>query len=215
MTARPWSISLRGLAVFWFMSGRGSGLADGVGSRADVQQVLCAASRGRSGRPGALRLPALCCGRPLLFYTNQRPDYLTMCAVGEHIHRREALGAVAFLGQESEVAGHRLRVAADVDDAFRGHAGHALEEGGRRTLPGRSMKTTSAFWPASAASRIHAVASAAKKRAFFTPLCFALPMASRTASRFTSTPTTCRACQRPSGRWCRCRSRRRGRLLCR
>ena len=115
MTARPRSISLRGLAVFWFMSGRGSGLADGVGSRADVQQVLCAASRGRSGRPGALRLPALCCGLPLLFYTNQRPDYLTMCAVGEHIHRREALGAVAFLGQESEVAGHRLGVAADVD----------------------------------------------------------------------------------------------------
>ncbi len=60
-----------------------------------------------------------------------------MCAVGEHIHRREALGAVAFLGQESEVAGHRLGVATDVDDALRGHAGHALEEGGSRALPGR------------------------------------------------------------------------------
>ena len=74
---------------------------------------------------------------PLLFYTNQRPDYLAMCAVGEHIHRREAFGAVAFLGQESEVAGHRLGVAADVDHPLRGHAGHALDEGGRRTLPGR------------------------------------------------------------------------------
>ena len=72
-----------------------------------------------------------------IFYTNQRPDHLAMCAVGEHIHRREALGAVAFLGQEREVAGHRLRVAADVDDALGGHAGHALEEGGRRALPGR------------------------------------------------------------------------------
>ena len=60
-----------------------------------------------------------------------------MCAVGEHIHRREAFGAVAFLGQEREVAGHRLGAAADVDDALRGHAGHALEEGGRRALPGR------------------------------------------------------------------------------
>ena len=60
-----------------------------------------------------------------------------MCAVGEHIHRREALGAVAFLGQEREIAGHRLGVAADVDDALRGHAGHTLDEGGRRTLPGR------------------------------------------------------------------------------
>ena len=35
--------------------------------------------------------------------------------------------------------------------------------------------------------------SAAKKRAFFTPLCLALPMASRTASRLSSTPTTCLA----------------------
>ena len=47
------------------------------------------------------------------------------------------------------------------------------------------------FSPAAAASLIQRVASAAKKRAFFTPLCFALPMASCTASRFSSTPTTC------------------------
>ena len=72
-----------------------------------------------------------------IFYTNQRPDHFTVCAVGEHIHRREALGAVAFLGQESEVAGHRLGVAADVDHPLRGHAGHALDELRGGALPGR------------------------------------------------------------------------------
>ena len=41
---------------------------------------------------------------------------------------------------------------------------------------GGSIKITSARSPAAAASPIHRVASAAKKRAFFTPLCFALPI---------------------------------------
>jgi hypothetical protein len=58
-----------------------------------------------------------------LLHERSLPDHFAVCAVGERIHRRAAFGALAFLGQEREVAGHRLKVAADVDYALGGHCG--------------------------------------------------------------------------------------------
>ena len=69
--------------------------------------------------------------------SGQGPDHFAMGGLGEEIHWDKAFGAVAFLGQESEVAGHGLGVAADIDHPLRGHPGHALKEPGGRALSGR------------------------------------------------------------------------------
>ena len=56
---------------------------------------------------------------------HQRADHLTMGGLGEEINRREALGAVAFGGQEVKITGHGLRVAADIDHPLGGHDSNA------------------------------------------------------------------------------------------
>ena len=70
---------------------------------------------------------------PLLL-SGQGTDHFNMFAVREHIDRGEALGPVAFFRQKSQVTGHGLRVAADVDHPLRGHAGHAGKEFRGRAL---------------------------------------------------------------------------------
>ena len=72
-----------------------------------------------------------------MLLSGQGTDHFNMFAVREHIDRGEALGPVAFFRQQSQVTGHGLRVAADVDHPSGGHADDALDELGRRAFAGR------------------------------------------------------------------------------